>query len=134
VKWVGQLLFENAFAKVLVPALFGIISNVLAGTYVFEITKTEGGKTFLAWRESPNTLSLWAIVGLLVLMVFYGIKLVRREKVVSQDSRVWTQNYIADQVFKETIPELISRVNKDTVQGNLRTVKDVYELLHINKP
>jgi hypothetical protein len=80
VEKMGRIIFGHPFSKAVGLGLFGILGNVFAGSYVFEITKSDhNGVQFLDWRATPHSYSFWALFVVLLLAGAYGIGMARFE-------------------------------------------------------
>jgi hypothetical protein len=79
-KRIWRFLTEHPLAKGIGLAVFGILGNVLAGAYVFEITKTDPKSgQFLDWKGTPHSRSFWALAAVVVLVGLYAWAMARSE-------------------------------------------------------
>ena len=70
---IRRLLFGYLLSKAVALGVFGVLENVFAGAYIFDITRVTGqGTQFLDWRASPHAVTFWGIVIVLLLMGTYG--------------------------------------------------------------
>ena len=76
---VLRFLFAHPLAKATGLGLFGILGNVLAGAYVFDITRLMGNLPFLDWRASLGSGYFWALIAILLIMGLYGRGMARFE-------------------------------------------------------
>jgi hypothetical protein len=110
-----RLLFEHPFAKGVGLALFGIVGNVLAGAYVFEITKIDPKSgQFLDWLDTPHSRSFWALVAVITLMGLYAWRMARIETRVRRDL---TDADIRARAFEKLLDPMLDAVKKDIKDG-----------------
>jgi hypothetical protein len=120
-----RLLFDNPFVKAAALGLFGLLGNVLAGAYIFEITKTVNAIQVLVWEETLRSRSFWFLMVVLVLMGFYGWGAARYEtrvrKPLSEDEAYGI-------ALQELIDPMIKAAKKDIEEGKLRTIEDIRKI------
>jgi hypothetical protein len=104
-------LFANPWLRGGVPVCIGILANVFAGAYIFEITRSANNITYLAWGETFNTISFW---GLLLLAVAGGLftkKLLSYES--TRDNEIMKfrdENYLLAKLYETQLKADIARI------------------------
>jgi uncharacterized membrane protein len=127
---IGELIFKHPFAKAVGLSLFGILGNVFAGAYVFEITKINiDGHQFLDWEATPNSHSFWVLVLVILLMGAYGLGMARFERHISKEL---TEGEIKQRVIEALLEPTLRAVRKDIDEGRLWKMDDVMELMPSN--
>jgi hypothetical protein len=80
IRW---LLFGHPLSKAIALGVFGLLGNVFAGAYIFDITKIDGhGTQYLDWGASPHAVTFWGIVIVLLFMGMYGWGMARSDAVL----------------------------------------------------
>lgn len=102
---IRQIFFGHPLAKALGLGLFGILGNVLAGAYVFEITRQGPSGQFIDWPASAQSRSFWLLLGVLLLMGLYG----------------WGTTRFETRARKA----LIEVAKKDIMEGKIRSIDDL---------
>jgi hypothetical protein len=126
-----QLLFEHPLAKGIGLGFFGILGNVLAGAYVFEITKTDTKLgQFLDWRDTPHSRSFWALAAVVVLVGLYAWGMARFETRVR---RALTDADIRARAFEILLDPLLEAVKKEIQEGKMRPMGEVLTMLGIEQ-
>ena len=91
-------------------ALFGILGNVLAGAYVFEIPKTDRKSgPFLDWKDTPHSGSFWALASVVVLVGLYARGMARFETRVR---RALTDDDIRARAFEVLLDPMLEAVKR----------------------
>ncbi len=128
---IWQFLFGHPLAKALGLGLFGILGNVLAGAYVFEITKQGPSGQFIDWLYSAHSRSFWLLVGVLLLMALYGWGMTRYETRVR---KAVTEADALGIALAELLGPLIEVAKKDIEAGRIRTMDDVKKMFGSGSP
>jgi hypothetical protein len=112
-------------------ALFGILGNVLAGAYVFEITKTDPKSgQFLDWKDTPHSGSFWALAAVVVLVGLYAWAMARSE---TRIRRALTDADIRARAFEVLLDPMLEAVKKDILEGKMRPMGEVLAMLGIEQ-
>ena len=122
---VRQFLFGHPLVKALGLGLFGILGNVLAGAYVFEITKQGPSGQFIDWSDSAHSGSFWFLVGVLVLIGLYGWGMTRYE---TRARKAMTAAEVLETAYAELLGPMIKVAKKDLEAGRIRTMDDVKKM------
>ncbi|WP_029314187.1 MULTISPECIES: hypothetical protein [Acidiphilium] len=124
-KRLAQFLFGNQLIKALVLGLFGVLGNVLAGAYVFEITKHGTSGQFVDWSESTHTRVFWLLMVLILLMGFYGWGMTRFD---TRTRRAITEAQFLGIALNELINPMIEAAKRDIEGGKTFTLEDVKKM------
>jgi hypothetical protein len=128
---IWRFLFEHPLAKGIGLALFGILGNVLAGAYVFEITKTDPKSgQFLDWKDTPHSGSFWALAAVVVLVGLYAWAMARSE---TRIRRALTDADIRARAFEILLDPMLEAVKKDIQEGKMRPMGEVLAMLGIEQ-
>ncbi len=122
---IRQVLFGHPLVKALGLGLFGILGNVLAGAYVFEITKQGPSGQFIDWRDSPHSLSFWLLVGVLLLMGLYGWGMTRFE---TRARKTVTEADVLGIALAELVGPLIEVAKQDIKARKIGSLDDVKKM------
>lgn len=126
-----RILFEHPLAKGIGLALFGILGNVLAGTYVFEITKTDpNAGPFLDWKDTPHSRSFWALAAVIALVGLYAWGMARFE---TRIRRALTDADIRARAFEVLLDPMLEAVKKEIQDGKMRPMGEVLTMLGIEQ-
>lgn len=125
-----RVLFEHPLIKAVALGLFGILGNVLAGAYVFEITETANGVQFINWQASLHSRPFWALFLVLVGMGLYGWGMARFETRVRKALSEADLQAIA---LQELLGPMIEAAKKDIREGKLRSMEDVKKMFGLDK-
>ncbi len=120
-----RALFEHPLIKAFGLGLLGILGNVFAGAYVFEITETANGTQFINWGDSLHSRSFWALLMVLVLAGLYGWGLARSETRVR---KALTEADVLRIALQELLTPMIEAAKKDIKEGKLRSMEDVRKM------
>lgn len=128
---IWRLLFDHPLAKGIGLALFGILGNVLAGTYVFEITKVDQRSgPFLDWKTTPHSTSFRALLAVVTLAGLYAWALARSE---SRVRKALTNAGIRARAFEVLLDPMLEAVKKDIQEGKIRPMSEVLAMLGIEQ-
>ncbi len=128
---VRRFLFEHPLVKALALGLFGLVGNVLAGAYVFDITENDPQTgQFLDWWASPHSWSFWGLAAVLLLMGLYGWGAARFEARVR---KALTQADVRQRVLEELLDPLLDAVKKDIREGKVKSMDEVMAMFDVNK-
>lgn len=116
------MLFGHPLVKALGLSLFGILGNVLAGAYVFEITKQGATGQFIDWSDSAHSRSFWALVCVLVGMGLYGWGMTRYE---TRQRKAVSEKEVLGIVLAELLDPMIEATKTDIREGRIRSLEDV---------
>jgi hypothetical protein len=132
VERLRRFLLEHPLVKALLLGLFGLVGNVLAGAYVFDITKPgPTGGQYLDWADSPHSWSFWALVGVLVLTGLYGWGVTKNETRARKALR--SDDEIRERAFEVLLDPMLERVKKELEEGKVRPMSEVFDLLGIKR-
>lgn len=120
-----QFFFEQPLVKALTLALFGIVGNVLAGAYVFEITKQGPSGQFIDWWASAHSRSFWGLVVVVVVVGVYGWGLTLYETRVR---KAITEAEVLGIALEELLDPMIEVAKEDIKAGRMRTLDDVKKM------
>ncbi len=130
-----MFLFGHPLMKALGIGLFGLVGNVLAGAYVFDMTKpipsVAGAPStgqFLDWWSSPYSPAAWALLVVLILMGLYGWAMAHFETKI----QVALSNAgLRERAYAALLPTMLDAVKKDIEAGNVKTMPEVMAILGI---
>ncbi len=122
---IRQVLFGHPLVKAISLGLFGILGNVLAGAYVFEITKQGATGQFIGWWASPHSRSFWLLVGVLLLMGLYGWGMTRFE---TRARKAATEADVLGIALEKLLGPMIEVAKKDIKEGRIRSLDDVKKM------
>jgi hypothetical protein len=122
VERIRQVFFGHPLVKALCLGLFGILGNVLAGAYVFEITNQGPSGQFIDWPDSAHSRSFWLLFGVLLLMGLYGWRMTRFE---TRAKKALTEADVLGVALGELLHPLIEMAKKDIKEGKMRSLEDV---------
>jgi hypothetical protein len=122
---VLRFLFAHPLAKATGLGLFGILGNVLAGAYVFDIIRLMDNVAFLDWRGSPRSRYFWALIAVLLIMGLYGWGMARFETRVR---KALTEADVLEIALQELLGPLIEVAKRDIKEGKLRSLEDVKKM------
>ncbi len=122
---IRQVLFGHPLVKALSLGFFGILGNVLAGAYVFEITKQGATGQFIGWWASPHSRSFWLLVGVLLLMGLYGWGMTRFE---TRARKAVTEADVLGIAPEKLLGPMIEVAKKDIKEGRIRSLDDVKKM------
>jgi hypothetical protein len=126
-----RILFEHPLAKGLGLGLFGILGNVLAGAYVFQITRTDPKSgQFLDWGQTPYSWSFWGLVTVVALIGLYGWGMARFDRKIR---RALSDADIRARAFEVLLDPMLEAVKKDIQEGKMRPMNDVLMMLGIER-
>jgi len=120
-----QVLFGHPLVKAFGLGLFSILGNVLAGAYVFEITRQGSAGQFIDWSDSPHSRSFWLLVGVLLLMGLYGWGMTRFE---TRARKAVTEADVLGIALEELLDPMIEVAKKDIREGRIRSLDDVKKM------
>jgi hypothetical protein len=119
VERLKRLLFDHPLVKAIGLGLFGLLGNVLAGAYVFEITKTVNGVQILDWADTSHSRSFWLLVVVLALMGLYGWGTARYE---TRIRKALSEADVLGIAFRELLDPMIEAAKKDIKDGKIRSL------------
>jgi hypothetical protein len=125
VERVLRFLFAHPLAKATGLGLFGILGNVLAGAYVFDITRLVDNLPFIDWRASLRSRYFWALIVILLIMGLYGWAMARFETRVR---KALTEADVLEIALQELLGPLIEAAKRDIKDGKLRSLEDVKKM------
>lgn len=128
---IRQFLFGHPLVKALGLGLFGILGNVLAGAYVFEITKQSPSGQFIDWLDSAHSRSFWLLAGVLLMMGLYGWGMTRYE---TRARKAVTEADALGIALAELLGPMIQVAKKDIEAGRIRTMDDVKKMFGSGSP
>lgn len=128
---IRQFLFGHPLVKALGLGLFGILGNVLAGAYVFEITRQSPAGQFIDWLDSAHSRSFWLLVGVLLLTGLYGWGMTRYE---TRARKAVTEADALGIALAELLGPMIQVAKKDIEAGRIRTMDDVKKMFGSGSP
>jgi hypothetical protein len=104
---------------------------VLAGAYVFEITRTDPNSgQFLDWKGTPHRRSLWAIAAVVILVGLYTWAMARSE---TRIRRALTDADIRARAFEVLLDPMLEAVKKEIQEGKMRPMGEVLAMLGIEQ-
>jgi len=128
-------LFGHPLIKAIGIGLFGLVGNILAGAYVFDITKpippvagTPSTGQFLDWWATPHSPSAWALLVVLVLMGLYGWGMAHFETKIQL---ALSNAGLRERAYAALLPTMLEAVKKDIEAGNVKTMPEVMAILGI---
>jgi hypothetical protein len=87
--------------RVTVPIFLGILANVFAGAYIFEITRTSNNQPFLAWTETHHSVGFWCLLGVAIVAGIYVRRTLAYERQREEDiSRFRDKDYILSILYE----------------------------------
>ncbi|HTW70232.1 MAG TPA: hypothetical protein VME47_10120 [Acetobacteraceae bacterium] len=126
-----RLLFEHPLAKGIGLGLLGILGNVLAGAYVFDITRSDPKSgQFLDWRQTAGSGAFWGLVAVVCLIGFYTWGMARTETKIR---RALTDADIRARAFEVLLDPLLEAVKRDIQEGKIRPMSEVLAMLGIEQ-
>jgi len=94
-------LLAAPWLRVTIPILIGILANVFAGAYIFEITRTSNNHSFLAWHETHRSVGFWCLLGVAIIAAVYVRKTFTYERQREEDiSRFRDKDYILSVLYE----------------------------------
>jgi hypothetical protein len=120
-----RLLFDHPLVKTIGLGLFGVLGNVFAGAYIFEITKTVKGVQVLDWADTAHSRSFWVLVVVLILMGIYGREAARYE---SRIRKGVSEANVLDIALGELLGPMIEVAKRDIKHGRLRSMEEVKKI------
>ena len=124
-----RFVFGHSVARAFGLALLGIASNVLAGAYMFEITKVRDGAQFLDWRHSPESNAFWSLVVVLLLIAAYGWGMARSEL---KARTAMTPSEVRDRIMERLLNSLLKAVDKQIASGTVGSMDEAMKLFGID--
>lgn len=83
------------------PILLGILANVFAGAYIFEITRTSNDRPYLAWNETHRSIGFRCLLGIAVIAAAYVRITFRYERQREEDiSRYRDKDYTLSVLYE----------------------------------
>jgi hypothetical protein len=132
---VWSALFEHPLGKGFGVGLLAILGNVLAGAYVFEITKTDPKfGPYIDWLDTPHSRSFWALVAVAVLTGLYAWGIARFE---SRVRNALTNAELRQRAIEELLPVVLQKAKEDVLAGrvtDLDTLMSRVEIDHRRRP
>jgi hypothetical protein len=129
-RWLQTFLFRHPFVKALGTVVSIFLPNVLAGAYVFEITKTgPNGVQYLDWAATPHTSSFWVFLVVAAIMTLYILGVARFDRKVQS---ALSDADIRAQAYRHLIPALLDHYKKEIEAGNLTPMAEVMRMLGID--
>lgn len=126
-----RVLFEHPLIKGIGLGLLGILGNVLAGAYVFQITRADPKSgQFLDWGRTPETWSFWGLIAVVVLLGLYAWATARFEDRIR---RALTDAGIRARAFEVLLDPMLEAIKKDIQEGRMRPMSEVLALLGIDQ-
>jgi hypothetical protein len=113
-----------------IPTVTSLLSNVLAGTYVFEITKTIDGHTKLLVSDSFKSYSFWMMCLVAIFVVWYSIKSYQVEK--SYEEFKSTSNVRA-MIMRDSYPVFLAKIIEDVRADRLKSFSEAMRQLGIDE-
>jgi hypothetical protein len=105
-------LFAAPWLRVTVPILLGILANVFAGAYIFEITRTLNNEPFLAWKETYHSIGFWCLVGIAVVAGIYTRRSLAYERERDTDIlRFRDKDYILSILFEAQTRSRVAEID-----------------------
>ena len=95
---------------------------MLAGAYVFEITRQGPSGQFIDWGASAQSRSFWLLLGVLLLMGLYGWGTTRFE---TRARKALTEADVLEVAFGKLLDPLIEVAKKDIREGKIRSIQDI---------
>jgi hypothetical protein len=131
---LADFLFGHPFPRLVGRGLSGIVLPVLAGAYVFQITRTKpGGSQFIDWLYSPNSGSFWGLVVVGVLGVVYGLGVAWYEKKVKnalvEANKRLSNADLREKAYAVLLPAMLEYFKKELEAGRLTPMPEVMALI-----
>jgi hypothetical protein len=133
VKGISSILFEDPLIKATILGMFTLVGNVLAGSYIFEITRNNGPNTYLAWGDSLHSPSFLGLAALLLTLGIYGWRAAKHEGTVKRHLETLTDADIRARAYEVLLEPTLNAVKKEIEQGKVRPMNEVLVLLGLDK-
>jgi hypothetical protein len=94
-------LLAAPWVRVTVPIFLGILANVFAGAYIFEITRIADNLPYLAWKETYQSIGFWCLVVIVIAAGLYARRMLAYERQRESDiMRFRDKDYILSLLFE----------------------------------
>ena len=120
-----RFLFGHPFSKALGFGLLAITGNVLAGAYVFEITKVGPNGQFLDWAASIQS---WSFRGLTLVLLVTGAFGWATARYEARARKALTEAEFLGIALGELLDPMIEAVKTDIKDGKRLSLDDIKKM------